>query len=927
MSQNRIARSLRQLVLAASLAALAGACGSESPEELLAAARSQFDKRDYGAATIQLRNALKQNPQHAEARYLLGQTLMQSGDLATAEKELRKALEFGHPADQAAPPLLRVLLELGQVDKVLKEASGLRLSAPDANADLQASVGNAELAKGRLDAARTAYLSALTFVPGYPRAQLGEAKLKAYERDFAGAVAIVDQVLAKNAELAEALLLRADLAVVQNDNEVAARSLEQALKLRPWNIDAHYQLVSTLLRAGKTDDARNRLAAMKKLAPKHPLPHYLAGFIAFQDKQFDLARSEVLESLKLAPDFLPAVLLAGLVEGQLGSLIVAEEHLLKVLAKHPRNSVARQALVRIYLANNRPERAHELIEPLVAAHPEDKEVLALAARVYLVNGEADKSSELMQRAANLDPGDPKKRSALAVARFASGDAEQGFADLAAAASLSADDTGPDIAIIMGRIARKEYDLALEAIASLEAKQPKAALTHNLRGIVLVAKNDFAGARKSLERALELAPDYMPALTNLAQLDLRDKQPEAAKQRFQAVIDRQPNNARAELGLASLLAQTKAPPAEVLKRLQRAVSADAKSVAARQALVNFHLSMKDTKAALAAAREAASALPDDRRILESLGSVQLAAGAPNEAVQSFTKLVTAAPGDAGALVRLAGAQIAANSKEAALQSLRKALSINPKFLEAQVLIAGVEAATGNVTEAIKVAKNIQQQWPKLAAGHTLEGNVLKGAGKAEAAAAAYRAAFALEKSAQGLVLLHQALTDAGKTRDADKLAADWLGANPKDVTARAYLAERSLLARDYAGAARQFKRIVEIVPNDAAALNNLAWALGETKDPTAIEYAEKALSLQPDNAAILDTLGWLLFNRGDTQRALPMLGKAVAAAPNAPVIRLHLAKALVKSGDKAAARGELETLAKLGDKFSRQAEVAQLLGSL
>jgi hypothetical protein len=43
--------------------------------------------------------------------------------------------------------------------------------------------------------------------------------------------------------------------------------------------------------------------------------------------------------------------------------------------------------------------------------------------------------------------------------------------------------------------------------------------------------------------------------------------------------------------------------------------------------------------------------------------------------------------------------------------------------------------------------------------------------------------------------------------------------------------------------------------------------------------------------------------------------------------MNLAKIYIKSGDKARAQAELETLAKLGDRFPAQAEVTAMLGSL
>ena len=66
-------------------------------------ARDYIAARDDRAAAIQLRNALQQQPRNAEARFLLGQVLARTGDFLGAEKELRRALEYGYPADRVSP--------------------------------------------------------------------------------------------------------------------------------------------------------------------------------------------------------------------------------------------------------------------------------------------------------------------------------------------------------------------------------------------------------------------------------------------------------------------------------------------------------------------------------------------------------------------------------------------------------------------------------------------------------------------------------------------------------------------------------------------------------------------------------------------------------------------------------------------------------
>ena len=108
------------------------------------------------------------------------------------------------------------------------------------------------------------------------------------------------------------------------------------------------------------------------------------------------------------------------------------------------------------------------------------------------------------------------------------------------------------------------------------------------------------------------------------------------------------------------------------------------------------------------------------------------------------------------------------------------------------------------------------------------------------------------------------------------------------------------------------------------LNNLAWNLGQLKDARAVEYAEKANKLAPNNPAIMETLGALLSDKGDSARAIELLAKAVELAPQSGTLKLSLARAQLKAGKKDEARKLLDDLAKLGDKFPGQAEVARLI---
>jgi Flp pilus assembly protein TadD len=159
-----------------------------------------------------------------------------------------------------------------------------------------------------------------------------------------------------------------------------------------------------------------------------------------------------------------------------------------------------------------------------------------------------------------------------------------------------------------------------------------------------------------------------------------------------------------------------------------------------------------------------------------------------------------------------------------------------------------------------------------------------------------------------VALHAATSGSGKVAAADAAAEKWLHDHPKDVVLRNYLGERAVRKQDYKSAARYYQAMVVQQPDNAMYLNNLAWILGELGDPKAMALSEKALELAPANPAILDTTGMLLVKKGDVTQGLEKLRQAAQLAPNRSDFRLHLAKALIKAGDKQAARKELDTLA-------------------
>ncbi|MBX3638812.1 MAG: tetratricopeptide repeat protein, partial [Rubrivivax sp.] len=95
----------------------------------------------------------------------------------------------------------------------------------------------------------------------------------------------------------------------------------------------------------------------------------------------------------------------------------------------------------------------------------------------------------------------------------------------------------------------------------------------------------------------------------------------------------------------------------------------------------------------------------------------------------------------------------------------------------------------------------------------------------------------------------------------------------------------------------------------------------------LAMAEKANSLLPDRAPLLDTLASALAAEKQYKKAIETQKRAIARSPQDASLKLNLAKLFIQDNQKPQARAELEDLARLGDRFPAQAEVAALMKTL
>ena len=114
-------------------------------------------------------------------------------------------------------------------------------------------------------------------------------------------------------------------------------------------------------------------------------------------------------------------------------------------------------------------------------------------------------------------------------------------------------------------------------------------------------------------------------------------------------------------------------------------------------------------------------------------------------------------------------------------------------------------------------------------------------------------------------------------------------------------------KEYDKAEKTFKKVIELNPKHAAALNYLGYMLADrgVRLEESLSLIQKAVDLDPNNGAYLDSLGWAYFKLNRVNEAETYLKKALDRVRKDPTIHEHLGDVYYQKGQYADARAAWE----------------------
>ena len=272
-------------------------------------------------------------------------------------------------------------------------------------------------------------------------------------------------------------------------------------------------------------------------------------------------------------------------------------------------------------------------------------------------------------------------------------------------------------------------------------------------------------------------------------------------------------------------------------------------------------------------------------------------------QSFETRLTPQQEAARALTDPAfGFFVANRARDAGEVFLRLALSLDPNHDKATLWLGSLLESSDRQDEAMALYENISPSSDYYVSTQLSVANVWFDRDEDEKAIAvlesinAQKPSFVTREALGRARLIRENYEEALPIYDAivNSLSEEEIIANTQPLYFRAISYERT---KQWPLAEADFKRVLEIEPENADALNYLGYTWVDRGEnlTEAFDMIRRAIDIEPNSGAIVDSLGWAHYKLGQYNEAKTKLEDAVALSPSSATIVDHLGDVYWKLG--------------------------------
>jgi tetratricopeptide (TPR) repeat protein len=742
---------------------------------------------------------------------------------------------------------------------------------------------------------------------------------------------------------------RARLATARNDLQKAQDELNGALLKYPSFSEGWVQLGNVCLRLNRIDEARKSLAKALELNPtKGEAYKGLAQIAAVRDDQ-----TAFEENLTKAVQYLQE------------DAWVAEQWMRLRERKDPQGTIAiRQRMleanpddvdnmVRLALLHEGQEQykqAAELIGRAQKKLPKDPQLAWLVANYWQRRDDGVRAEKALLDLAEAVDADQKADATLLLGRLyvLQEQPEKAEQTLNIAAKQAPDQPGPYLELASYYRSAGRIDDAVKAYRQAVAAPKKEPGTDSMirQQMIetLLQSRKLEDAGKEIEAFQAAFPDEDVHQLLRGTLQMLQGHPEESIGTLTAYLQRQPNSAPGRYHRGKLyLATNRLPQAIDDLAMAKQLSPNGFNLEHRAALAQAHEASGKPQEAIAELNEILRDYPQAVPVARMLAGLYQRAGRMDDLEIHIRKYMDLAPQDAtwpqalGQLGEATGKyDIAVSGYTAAAKASQYAVEPVDNVLRLYISAKRYDQVIEFVEKTMPEDARMGVAKARLAQAYFLQGNQEKGRTLFSQAVAeaskeyvssllVLRVAETALGSAETTDLLKQrmeaepdnlivkymliaVLASQQQWDAAEKLSTELLAMARSDEEKAQVLRQRGGMlyqAKKREAAAAAFEELLKVAPDDAEALNNVAYTLAEdlNRPQEALRYAKRAVELRPRDANVMDTLGWVYCLAGDLDNAVGTLVSALQVSPDNIAVRYHVAMVYKKQGKMDQAKEE------------------------
>ena len=883
------------------LVSLLFSCSKQSPEDHIAAAKKSIAAKDYSAATIELKNAIKISPSLSEARFLLGKMHLKNEDYQSAEKELNKALELKYPINEVLP-LLSLAYQKTRSDVALiglsHQENGLSPAemAEIAFYKIQAMfrLEQKEKAEALIEDVQKIATDSVFKTLALVYSLLLDSQVEAAQIQL-------KSIVESHPKQADALKLQALIALKSGDKELAADAYAAYLSYYPKDLEIAFINARLLVELNRTQEAEPFIDKLLAINENNGLLNQLKGIARFNEKDNEKALFHTEKAITAMPTDPALRLLAAYSAYRLKNYEVTHQHLSVIADELPANHEALRLLAVSQLQLGLTKEAGETVNSLEELSDKDNALVSSVGLALVNSGEVKQARNILSKSSELSAETAEDLTRLGLLKLSLNDVE-GITNLETALDKKPEEKITRNTLATAYLTTQQFDKAMQLAKRWKSADIEDEQAYLLAASVYFQQKQLDKAKAEYQQLLSFNPEHIGAKLALVDLAARAKDFSAAKHELDKVLAAEPSNIPALVKYYQYESEH-GESSKAIAYIEQQFNENKDNNGLKLLLAKVYLQEDKPEKSI----ELLADFDDEKApkvYWQTLGRAYFKLKNFVDVQNHYQRWLAQAPNDRDAI--MSNLLLLDNQRE-----YKQALALSSKYIEnhqddVEIALLNIHflLIAGDFTSAKQQLSLIPDAAKNLPFTKGLIGQLQMKDKKFTEALENLRAAYNAQQTSRNVNLVYFCLVNTGQQKQGYSFLQQHVKSNPNDIASLMHLAQLQI-SQDTDAAIESYERVVSISDNNFVALNNLAYFyLERNKIEKAQEYAEKALTLRPNMPDVLDTVGRIHLAKKDYDSAVKYLTKAVSESDENEDIYLNYVEALLLNDNKVLAQRKI-----------------------